>query len=191
MSQVLAIASSPRIGGSSEVVLDACLESVAEAGVHYEKIRICDFEIAPCTNCGGCDDTGDCVIDDDMQALYRKFEEFPILVISAPVFFMALPAHLKAAIDRCQAIWVRKYLLRRRMPDLDRRRGFLIQVAGMKGEKMFDGGRVTIGALFGTLDYRFKGKLHLSDIDSVGAISEHPTAFDRARQLGREIVSEI
>jgi multimeric flavodoxin WrbA len=191
MSQVLAIASSPRIGGNSEALLDACLESVSEAGVSYEKLSICDLTIAGCTNCGGCSDTGSCVVDDDMPTLFRKFEEYPNIVISTPVFFMALPAQLKAAIDRCQAIWVRKYLLRRRMPDHDRRRGFLIQVAGMKGEKMFDGGRITIAALFGTLDYKFKDTLNLKDIDSFGAIHEHPTALDQARQMGREIVSEL
>ena len=179
------------MGGNSDLMLDACLESLTEARVSFERLRICDLDFSACTNCGGCDDTGDCVVDDDMQALYRKFVEFPILVVSTPVFFMALPAQLKAAIDRCQAIWVRKYLLRRRMPDFDNRQGYLIQVAGMKGERMFEGGRVTIGALFGTLDYRFVGRLHLGDIDSVGAINEHPTALDQARQMGREIASSI
>lgn len=191
MSQVLAIAASPRMGGNSDLLLDACLESLAEAGVPFERLRICDLDFAACTNCGGCDEKGECVVEDDMQTLYRKFVEYPIIVISTPVFFMALPAHLKAAIDRCQAIWVRKYLLRRRMPDLEKRRGYLIQVAGMKGDRMFEGGRVTIGALFGTLDYKFSGKLYLSDIDSAGAITGHPTALDQARQLGREIASSI
>ena len=179
------------MGGNSDLLLDACLESLTEARVPFEKLRICDLDFSACTNCGGCDNEGECVVDDDMQALYRKFVEFPILVVSTPVFFMALPAQLKAAIDRCQAVWVRKYLLRRRMPDFDNRQGYLIQVAGMKGERMFEGGKVTISALFGTLDYRFVAKLHLSDIDSVGAITGHPTALDQARQMGREIASSI
>jgi multimeric flavodoxin WrbA len=179
------------MGGNSDMVLDASLGSLTEAGVPFERLRICDLDFAACTNCGGCDAEGVCVVDDDMQALYRKFVEYPILIVSTPVFFMALPAQLKAAIDRCQAVWVRKYLLRHRMPDLDKRRGYLIQVAGMKGERMFEGGRVTIGALFGTLDYKFAGRLHFSDIDSVGAIDAHPTALDQARQMGREIASSI
>jgi len=191
MSQVLAIAASPRMGGNSDTMLDACLESLTEAGIPFERLRICDLVFAACTNCGGCDKEGKCVVEDDMQALYKKFVDYPVIIISTPVFFMALPAQLKAAIDRCQAIWVRKYLLRRRMPDLDNRKGYLIQVAGMKGEKMFEGGKTTISALYGTLDYEFAGKLQFSDIDSVGAIEEHSTALDQARQMGREIAESI
>ena len=152
MPEVLAIASSPRKGGNCELLLDACLEGVKEAGAGYEKIRICDLKISPCINCGGCAEEGACVIDDDMQTLFSKFSESPILVVSSPVFFMGLPAQLKAAVDRCQAIWVRKYLLRRRMPDPDTRRALFIQAGGMKKGDVFAGGLATITAFFATLD---------------------------------------
>jgi len=56
--EVLAIASSPRKSGNTEILLDACLEGVAEAGADYEKIRICDLKISPCINCGGCMEKG-------------------------------------------------------------------------------------------------------------------------------------
>lgn len=191
MSRILAIASSPRQDGNSQALLDACLEPAAEAGVSIDKIRICDLNISPCANCGGCDKDGKCVIDDDMQTLFEKFERSPTLLVSSPVFFMGLPAQLKAAVDRCQAIWVRKYLLRRRMPDPDSRRAFFIQVGGMKKEKVFDGGLATIGALFATLDYKFAGKLLLKDIDAPGAAEAHPTALKQARRLGDEIVTGI
>jgi len=187
--EVLAIASSPRKGGNTEILLDACLEGVAEAGADYEKIRICDLKISPCINCGGCMEKGECVIDDDMQMLFDKFAASPALIVSTPVFFMGLPAQLKAAVDRCQAIWVRKYLLRRRMPDPDSRRAAFMQVGGMKKEKVFDGGLVTITAFFATLDYAFAEKLLLNDIDTKGAIESHPTALAEARRLGARIAA--
>jgi multimeric flavodoxin WrbA len=137
LSGVLAIASSPRKDGNSEILLDACLEGVAKAGVSSEKLRICELKISPCLNCGGCQKTGVCVINDDMQMLHRKFVESNILIVSSPVFFMGLPSQLKAVVDRCQAIWVRKYLLRRRMPNPDVRRALFIQVGGMKRECIY------------------------------------------------------
>ncbi len=191
MPQVLAIASSPRKGGNSERLLDACLESIAKAGVSFQLIRICDLNISPCINCGGCEKEGKCVIDDDMQALFAKFAESPTLVVSSPVFFMGLPAQLKALIDRCQAIWVRKYLLRRRMPAPESRRAYFIQVGGMKKDNVFDGGLATIAPFFATLDYKFSDKLLLNDIDEMGAVDAHPTALKEAARLGRRIVSEI
>ena len=189
MAEVLALASSPRKGGNSELLLDACLEGVSEAGASHEKIRICELKISSCINCGGCERTGVCVVDDEMQSLHRKFSESPILIVSAPVFFMALPAQLKAVIDRCQAIWVRKYLLHRRMPDHDARRALFIQVGGMKKERVFEGGLITIAAFFATLDYAFHERLLLNDIDAKGAVSSHPTALADARRLGRKLVS--
>ncbi len=189
MPKVLAIASSPRRGGNSELLLDACLEGVRETGTDIEKIQVCELRVSPCLNCGGCQETGVCVIDDDMQALHRKFAEREILIVSSPVFFMGLPAQLKALVDRCQAIWVRKYLLKRRMPNLDLRRALFIQVGGMKPAKVFEGGLKTITAFFATLDYKFHGKLLLNDIDAKGAVRSHPTALGEARRLGLEIMT--
>jgi multimeric flavodoxin WrbA len=189
--QVLALASSPRKGGNSDKLLDACLEPIADAGISFELIRVCDLNISPCINCGGCEKEGECVIDDDMRTLYTRFEESPTLVVSAPVFFMGLPAQLKAVIDRCQAIWVRKYLLRRRMPEPESRRSYFIHVGGMKKDKMFDGGLASIAPFFATLDYGFPDTLLLTDIDARGAVDAHPTALKDAARLGRRIVSEI
>lgn len=190
VSKVLAIGSSPRKNGNSETLLDACLEGIAEAGLSYEKLLVCDLTISPCLNCGGCAATGECVVDDDMQMLFRKFSDSPILVVSAPVFFMGIPAQLKAVVDRCQAIWVRKYLLRHRMPEPDARRALFIQVGGMKKEQVFEGGLQTIAAFFATLDYRFFDKLLLADIDAKDAVRSHPTALAQARQLGIKIAVE-
>ena len=96
---------------------------------------------------------------------------------------------MKAAVDRCQAIWVRKYLLRRRMPDPDARRAAFIQVGGMKKEKVFEGGLATITAFFATLDYKFTEKLLLNDIDARGAVQAHSGALAQARRIGLEIAA--
>ncbi|GAB4351330.1 MAG: flavodoxin family protein [Candidatus Abyssubacteria bacterium] len=191
MPKVLAIASSPRKGGNSELLLDASLEGARETGAEIEKIRVCELKVSPCLNCGACQETGECVIHDDMQLLHRKFVENEILIVSSPVFFMGLPAQLKAVVDRCQAIWVRKYLLKLRMPNFDSRRALFIQVGGMKPTTVFEGGLKTITAFFATLDYKFHSRLLLNDIDAKGAVCSHPTALGEARRLGLEIVNSV
>jgi len=181
------LAASPRTGGNSEILLDACLKGTAQAGLSAEKIRICDLNISPCLNCGGCAKTGTCVVKDDMQMLHEKFRDMKLLVVSSPVFFMGLPAQLKAVVDRCQAIWARKYILHRRMPKPETRRAAFIQVGGMKKEKIFDCGLITIGAFFATLDYTFFGELLLNNIDEKGAVLAHPEALRQARELGEAL----
>lgn len=187
MADVLGLAASPRKKGNSECLLDACLEGVGEAGLSKEKIRICDLKISPCLNCGGCAETGVCVVQDDMQLLHNRFRETKLLIVSSPVFFMGVPAQFKAVVDRCQAIWVRKYLLRCRMPHLESRRAAFIQVGGMKKESIFECGLITIGAFFATLDYAFHGKLLLNNIDAKADVLSHPEALRRARELGEAI----
>src|SRR3972149_2049219 len=68
----------------------------------------------PCQNCDGCLHTGVCIIDDDMQAIHYKLKEADRLVLAAPVFFLGLPAQAKAMVDRCQALWMEKYILKKR-----------------------------------------------------------------------------
>ncbi len=184
MPDVLGLAASPRKNGNSEILLDTCLDAVRAAGLTTEKIRICELRISPCLNCGRCAESGACAVRDDMQMLHQKFSETKLLVVSSPVFFMGLPAQLKAVVDRCQAIWARKYLLRQRMPDLESRRAVFIQVGGMKKETVFEGGLLTIRAFFATLDYAFHGKLLINDVDAKGAIRSHPEALLSARRLG-------
>jgi multimeric flavodoxin WrbA len=190
VADVLGLAASPRKKGTSECLLDACLEGVGEAGLSSEKIRICDLQISACLNCGGCAETGACVVQDDMQMLHNRFRETKLLVVSSPVFFMGVPAQLKAVVDRCQAIWVRKYLLHCRMPDLESRRAAFIQVGGMKKENIFECGLITIGAFFATLDYAFHGKLLLNNIDAKADVLSHPEALRRARELGAALARE-
>jgi multimeric flavodoxin WrbA len=103
---------SPRYGGNSDMLLDSALKGAKEGGANIEKIRICDLKISPCIECHGCDDTGKCIVDDGMQTLYPKLVETDRLFLASPIFFMGVSAQTKALVDRCQCIWVRKYILK-------------------------------------------------------------------------------
>ena len=46
--KVLAISSSPRRGGNSDVLCDEFLKGAAEAGHETRKIRLAEKKIAPC-----------------------------------------------------------------------------------------------------------------------------------------------
>ncbi|MFH1037722.1 MAG: flavodoxin family protein [PVC group bacterium] len=108
---IVAIMGSPRKGGNSDLLLDAFLGGAGEDGTAYEKISVCDPGISPCTECLACERTGECNIDDGMQTVYPKLLAAGKIVISAPIYFYGLPAQFKALIDRCQALWARKYIL--------------------------------------------------------------------------------
>jgi multimeric flavodoxin WrbA len=75
-----------------------------------------------------------------MKPLYPKLVDADILAVASPVFFFAVSAHLKAMIDRCQALWARKYLLRQPVaPRRTGRKGIFLAVGGANLGKIFDG----------------------------------------------------
>ena len=75
------------------------------------------------------------VILDDMQKIYPKLLEADVIILASPIFFYGVTAWAKALVDRCQALWSRKYLLKN--PSLGkegkRERGSSFLWEGQKG----------------------------------------------------------
>jgi multimeric flavodoxin WrbA len=187
--KVLGIMGSPRYGGNSDMLLDSALKGAEEGGAEIEKIKICDLKISPCIECHGCDDTGECIVEDDMQTLYPKLVEADRLFLVSPIFFMGISAQTKALVDRCQCIWVRKYLQKQTIgKGRENRKGFFIAVGGSKNPEKFVGAEKTIRAFFATLDFSYEKELLIAGVDEMGGILKHPTALDDAGRIGRELV---
>ncbi|MEK7281918.1 MAG: flavodoxin family protein [Chloroflexota bacterium] len=194
MLQVLGLWGSPRWGGNSELLLDKALAGAQSQGAVVEKIVLNDLDIRPCQHCDGCLHTGLCIVDDDMQPLHHKLIAADRLILSAPIFFMGLPAQAKVAVDRCQALWVTKYLLKRRHPyakDGSRRRGLWLGVGGRTGPNRFDASRATVQAFFATCDVTYEDELLYPGVDAYQEILKHPTALEEAYAAGRRFGAEI
>ena len=128
-----------------------------------------------------------------MQSIHRQLQGADRIILAAPVFFMGLPAQAKAMIDRCQALWVEKYLLKRRhmfAQDGSRRRGLWLSVGGRKGPDLFGPSRATVRAFFATLDLEFWGELLYPQVDPYQAILSHPTTLAQAREAGARLVKD-
>ena len=127
-----------------------------------------------------------------MQWLHTKLRESDRIVLASPVFFMGVTAQTKAMIDRCQALWVIKYVLKLPValnPER-KREGIFISVGGTKLSNLFEPAVATVKSWFKTLDILYAGALTYSDIDEKGAILKHPTALKEAFDLGCKLVSE-
>ncbi len=188
---VLAIYSSPRAGGNSDILLKEMLRGVREEGAAVEEVFLRDRSIAPCLACGSCNDTGICIQQDDMQALHVKLESADRLIVASPVFFYGVTAQLKAMIDRCQALWCKKtYLHKIPPPEISGRKGFFLSVAGTKGKKVFDCLIMTVRIFYECIGVDFEGYLGYRQIDHKGAILEHPDALAEAFQAGKRFVRQ-
>ena len=98
--KVLGILGSPRVGGNSDILLEQALAGAKDSGGEVEKIILSKKKISGCLDCGKCNETGICVIKDDMQEIHKKILEADVVIHSVPVYFWAMTSQMKAYLDR-------------------------------------------------------------------------------------------
>jgi multimeric flavodoxin WrbA len=189
--KVLGIFGSPRRGGNTETLLEEALKGAEREGAKVERLHLSDYTITPCKECHGCDDTGNCVILDDMEKIYPKLLEADLFILASPIFFYGVTAWAKALIDRSQALWARKYRLKD--PSLGKegkkKKGFFISVGATKGQKVFEGAILTAKYFFDVLNAEYVGELVFRGVEAKGDILKHPEALQQAFETGRKLVS--
>lgn len=188
--KVLALIGSPRKKGNTETLLRAVLQGAEAAGGEIELIRLCDLHILPCIGCGGCDKTGECVLQDDMQAMYPKILESQRVILASPIYFYGITAQAKGFVDRCQALWNRKRLLTekgewRKDPT---RKGFLVTVSATHGERVFEGAILTAKYAFDAMGMAYGGEFAVKGMDGRGDMAKDAATLARAEEAGRKFM---
>lgn len=103
---ILVLNGSPRGERSNTLQLArAFVEGFSEAAADadVEIIHTSKLDIKPCLGCFSCwtKTPGQCVIQDEMQTLYKKIAAADVLVESFPLYFFGIPSGFKAVVDRC------------------------------------------------------------------------------------------
>jgi multimeric flavodoxin WrbA len=188
--KILGLFGSPRRGGNTDLLLEEMLKGAEEEGARIERIFISELRFSPCIECHGCDETGECVLNDDMEEVYPKLLEMDWIILASPIFFYGVTACTKALIDRVQSLWVRKYRLKVPPENPGRRRkGFFISVGATKGARLFDGAMLTVKYFFDALGVDFAGQLLFEGVEGKGDIRSHPTALRKASEAGKATVN--
>lgn len=99
--KVLAISSSPREGGNSDVLCGQFLKGAQEAGHETEKVRLAEMGLVPCGGCCQCAEKKRCVHKDGMDGLLEKLIAADVIILATPVYFYSMSAQMKIFIDRC------------------------------------------------------------------------------------------
>lgn len=189
----LALACSPRKNGNTAILARHALESAKAAGCQTELLFLTEYCYEPCRACGGCDDTGECVINDDAKFLYDKILNADRFILAAPIFSMGICGQAKMFIDRSQKFWAMKYLLGERViKDSDRpeRRGIYLSCAGTTLTNVFAGAIQVVGYSFKMLEIKLLANLCYDNVDEIGAILKKTGAMDEAASYGR-ILGEL
>jgi multimeric flavodoxin WrbA len=103
--KILIFESSPRKKGNTAVLARQASEALISAGVEVETLHLHGMKIAPCNHCDGCiRKKVNCVIEDDMQAIYAKLAAADGVILASPIYWFSYNAQLKVFIDRLYGI---------------------------------------------------------------------------------------
>jgi multimeric flavodoxin WrbA len=188
--QALILIGSPRKNGNTEILVKAISEELQRHKTTVKQFRLAELEIHPCIGCGSCEKKGICVIKDDMQVLYTHIVEADIIILASPIYFYGLTAQTKAFVDRCQALWSRKYILKQRISLKKNRKGYLVSVAATRGERVFEGAKLCARYGLDAMDAPYCEGLFYSGVDSKGAVKNHPDFPDKLLAFIHQILTK-
>jgi multimeric flavodoxin WrbA len=107
--KIIGFCGSPR-KGNTEWMLSTLLDKAHLYGAETELVLLRKTDIKMCRGCLSCEKSGkerkgDCVIKDDMIALYPKLLAADAIVLATPVYMEMLSGLLKNFLDRTCAVW--------------------------------------------------------------------------------------
>jgi multimeric flavodoxin WrbA len=101
---ILVLKGSPRENGNSNTLAEQLEMGAKKAGAEVESRMLHNMDIRPCDACDVCQETGVCIIKDDMQKIYPLLEKADAIVIASPIYWFTISAQAKLCIDRWYAL---------------------------------------------------------------------------------------
>ncbi|MCT4688938.1 flavodoxin family protein [Vallitalea sp.] len=104
--KVLAINSSKRKRNTYGLLIDI-KDQLKKINIEVEIINLHDYNIEICTGCESCILKDKCFLDDDMDMLMNKLQQYDGIILSTPIYLNNISGKLKIFIDRtCR--WVHR-----------------------------------------------------------------------------------
>jgi multimeric flavodoxin WrbA len=184
MVVVLGILGSPRPRGNAATLLESFLAGARNEGAETVLLDVTGMFISGCRACNDCQDTGECVVDDDMRTFYDALQRADVLVLATPLYFSGMSSQLKAVIDRCQCLWQ----MVRKGKGSGAKRGYLLSVGAMENAN-FKNVSSEVRSFFIGVGISFQGEVTVPGVESEGDIRSHPEELARAYRMGQGTVS--
>jgi len=182
--KIVLIEGSPRRGGNTAQLAGLLAEHLQESGADVARISVAERYFEPCNGCNACLKTGECVIDDErdaMPAIYQELENCDGLLWMTPLYFAGVPAQLKALIDRLQVYYGRRLL--RGKPTTPRRPAAAV-ILGAGGDPFgAQAAILTLRSASQMAEFTLADPLVITGTEEPGDISAERFASERAAAL--------
>lgn len=185
--RIIGILGSPLPEGNTARLLDRALKGAEDAGCTVEKIVVPNLCFEACQEMFFCKDHETCILDDDMQQLYPKLRDADGIILATPVMFMGIPGKLKSFMDRCQVFYMAKYSRKKSLVAQEKkahRKALFICISGMKVPEVFVGATLSVRAFLDIIDCQYGDELLVSDMDTIGDVTQQPGLMDAAYSKG-------
>lgn len=179
---VLAIIASPRKSGYTAKLLGALLREFPK-GTNIEIVNLYELNPTPCNACGYCKAVSGCS-KKDLEAFFKKFENADIIIFATPIYFMGVPAPMKALIDRFQRYYEARFRRNMRTPIEKHRKAALIVTSGGDGEIGFEVIKHQLLQAFTVLNIELCGTMLARNTDKCGVDN---TDIEKAQMLYRSV----
>lgn len=186
--RILCIAGSPRRNGNSDRLLDRVAQGVEQEGGDPVRLVASMAGIETCRGCNSCSRTGECVIRDGMDDVYRALDGAHAIAVVSPVYFASVPGVLKLLYDRCQPYWARRFVLGE--PAAVRKRPGAVIVVGGGGDRFGTGCAIApTESVLGILGVSVHKVLEVVGPDAPGEVLNYPRELDAALEIGRDLAA--
>lgn len=97
--KIIGIVGSPRKDGNTAYLTHKVLDTL-NGEFETEMIFLKDLNINPCEGCHSCVEKGNCIINDDMQLIFKKLKRSSIILLSSPVYMGGITSRLRVFMER-------------------------------------------------------------------------------------------
>ncbi|NPA25020.1 MAG: flavodoxin family protein [Deltaproteobacteria bacterium] len=192
---IVALYGSPRRRGNTARLLEAAVTGARETGAEVREFVLRDLKISPCLEIYACERGGEggCAIKDDFQQVAEALLGAGATMLASPIFFYAVSAQVKALMDRCQSLWVKKYWIDAKpLGRLDNPKpGLFLSVGATRGKNLFTGAELSVKYFFDTFNTRLWRTLAYRGLDRADEILQHPEYLEEARRAGMELAGKV
>lgn len=178
MKKVLVISTSLRGVSNSHELAEAFAQGAKEAGNEAELVTLHHKEIKFCIGCLKCQETGKCVINDDVAEIMSKLHDADVVCFATPIYYYEMSGQMKTLLDRFNPLYGSDY----RFTDI-----YLMTCAA---EDMPEVPERAISGLNGWIECferaRYAGGVFAGGVTAPGEIKDHPSlakAFEMEKNV--------
>lgn len=170
---------SPRKEGDTMALIEALTQDLEGT---YEIVYAYDSKVQPCVDCRYCWENKGCVIDDEMQAIYKSIETCDNIVIASPIYFSEVTGPLLTVMSRLQTYFCARHF-RQEKPIAKGKKGGIILVGG--GDGVMDRAYTTSLGLLRHMNAKTVAPMIVSHNTNLVPASRDRKALESAKTLAR------